>query len=231
MFVLFMLVLWSSVYLYAQIKDRSLEIKSKKDAIARGADFYLDRRCIPVDVKTGVPYLVVHENGKMIPGVGYVRGDLVKVHAYTGKVIENLSQQKRDQLAAKRSIAKRDAVLSGEQYYVYEEPQGYPCRYYSDPARRLPAAPLMYGDVDTDERFFVYSLFFYRKGNPMYVNVLWSIDKQLLCRIIDIDQDTDSEIVEIQEEMDRLNRSGKNVLSDRKFREYLHCNRHDGRSA
>ena len=179
MFVLFMLVLWSSVYLYAQIKDRSLEIKSKKDAIARGADFYLDRRCIPVDVKTGTPYLVVHESCKKIPGGGYVRGDLVKVHAYTGKVIENLSQQKRDQLAAKRSIAKRDAVLNGEQYYVYEEPQGYPCRYYSDPTRRLPAAPLIYGDVDTDERFFVYSLFFYRHGDPMYVNVLWNIDKQL----------------------------------------------------
>ena len=78
MFVLFMIVLWSSVYLYAQIKDRSLEIKSKKDAIARDADFYLDRRCIPVEVRTDTPYLVVHEGVKMVPSVEYVSGDLVK---------------------------------------------------------------------------------------------------------------------------------------------------------
>lgn len=126
MFLLFMIVLWCSVFLYAQIKDRSLEIGSKKEAVKEGVkegvDFYLDRRCIPVDVKTDTPYRVVRESSKMIPGVEYLRGDLVKVHTYTGKVVENLSQQKRDQLIAKRSMAKQDAVLSGKQYYLYEEP-------------------------------------------------------------------------------------------------------------
>ena len=75
--------------------------------------------------------------------------------------------------------------------------------------------------------FFVYSLFFYRHGDPMYVNVLWNIDKQSLCRIID----ADAEVPEIQERMDRLNDSGRYALSNRNFKEYLHCNRHDGRSA
>jgi len=196
MFAFFMITIGACVGLWNLLKAWNKERQSRERAIREGRSFYTDRNNQYVDVETDVPYRYTGGDLTLCNGK-WAYTDLVKVQAYTGKVIKNLTLEKRQKIWAERAAAKEEAIKNGEQYYLYEKcshdwpghsncARMYECQLY-DAHLRMPLADTMWADVNTDERYFVYRL--------APVNVLLNISTGQLEKIVD-EEKYDPELIE-----------------------------------
>ena len=206
MFAFFMIMIIGCVGLYRLVNDWNGERKRKNKAINEGCSFYTDRNNQFVDVKTDVPYRYDGATIHLVNGKWAYR-DFVKEQAYTGKVIRNLTQEKRDETRKARAEAKAEAIKNGDQYYLYEKKSEWPGHcgrmfemQLSDSHMEVPYVDYMWADVNTDTRYFVYRLMF-------DVNVLLNADTGKLEIIVDEDKYDDKKLAEIRYFMENKNKN------------------------
>lgn len=212
MFAFFMIVICGCVGLYRLIEGWNYDRKRRNDALKNGRSYYTDRYNHFVDAKTNVPYRytggsIELKNGK------WVHSDLVKVQAYTGKPIRNLTEEKRERIHKERAAAKAEAIKNGEQYYLYERVSWdwpghsncdrlYECQL-ADTHMRMPLADTMWADVNTDTRYFIYNL-----GG---INVLLNIETGQLEKIVDEEKYSEERIEGVKNRINQINERNKRL--------------------
>ena len=106
MFGLYMLLLVVIVKVVKDLSEAKEFRDRKKRSINKGQSFYLDENGSMVDVKTDIPY-----------DYQRINGDNWKVHAYSRKPIENLSEKARNETEAKE---RAKAIAEGKSVYPFE---------------------------------------------------------------------------------------------------------------
>ena len=217
MFLFFMILISLCVGFYNLLKDWKSDKDSKERAIKNGKSWYVDRYNNYVDVNTDVPYR--YDSHLEFNGEGYRKTDMVKRHAYSGKVIQNLTQDVRDKAKAEREVAKRNAIAAGEDYYVYDIPRYYPgegSKVYDFMVGWLkhgvtPLSNIMWADVNTDERFFCKKIYCYKDGESVYANIMWSLDSGRIERIVDEEFYTEEELSLLRQYIDKENKRHEDI--------------------
>lgn len=215
MFLLFIIILMFCAWFWGLFKDWNRERKNKERSIEQGRDFYVDRYNNYVDIKTDVPYKIVGGNLIISPG-GKTYTDVCKVHARTGKIIENLTQKVRDELAQERIVAKRNAILNGEKYYVYEKKTnrwpGINCGCFefqvnSKYRTTFYTNDTIWADVDTNQQFFLYCVhtIYHRAPKTCFANVLIDIKTGKIVRIVDPEKYTEDELYDLWNLINEIN--------------------------
>ncbi len=176
MFAVIMIVIGVTIYFYNLTRDAYTDNRRRNRAKENGDKFWINRYGHKIDTETGIPYSIevrpIFKNGH------FVRyGDTIYYNPRNGKVIRNKSQEWRDKRALERKQWKTEAINKGEKYYLYDKKKSVGDGYRAIDKRfefegygfnELPDAPVMYADVNTDQRYFV--LCAHRFGNIL-VNV------------------------------------------------------------
>ena len=160
MFGFFMICLAIICYFGKLISDYRSERYKRKRAIEKGNDFYVDRNGFRIKISPDGDYpSEITRDVHYVAGKGIVEGDVVERNPYTGRVIRNLSQEKRNKETKQHEASRAAAIKNGEKYYIYNK------------------CPLEYCDVDTGDVFVITS---HREGQLM-----WNVNTEKYERIVD----------------------------------------------
>ena len=108
MFVLFMITLFCIVWVAKAVSDLRDERLNREIAIKNGRDFYINRKGHKVKISPDGDYVYDIRREVSYGKRGIIYGDTVEYNPINGKIIRNLTQEKRNKLAAIR--AKRREV-------------------------------------------------------------------------------------------------------------------------
>lgn len=211
MFLVFVVIAAMCIGTYKLIADFVDERQRKKTAIKNGMSFYIDRANRTVDIETGVPYRIESARLRIANGKSYYT-DCVKVSALTGSLIQNYTQDKKNDNLKKREKAKEEAINSGENYYIYEERSKWPGATslgetfemaLSNASLKIPKGRYLWCGLDDHKLYFVYTVFSF---SPYVIaNVLLDVEKGKLVKIVDEELYTPDEVNAIKKEMSELN--------------------------
>lgn len=173
MFAMIMIVLICSTALWKMITDLHGERDRRRRAIEKGNDFYIDRYGTKVKIcPTGDYCYTLKREIKSYGPNGIQYGDVVECNPKSGKVIRNLTQERRDKLKELRAQRRREAATKGESYYIYDKNDWDGLRNEDDIA-----SGYEFADTITNDVFLV--------KRTSYGNLLWNVKTKRYERIVD----------------------------------------------
>lgn len=172
MFVLFMITLFCIVWVAKAVSDLRDERLNREIAIKNGRDFYINRKGHKVKISPDGDYVYDIRREVSYGKRGIIYGDTVEYNPINGKIIRNLTQEKRNKLAAIRAKRREVARKAGKKYYMYDKNEwdGFTNEDQLDWGYE-------YADVETNDVFMV--------KHTMFGNILWNVNTERYERIVD----------------------------------------------
>lgn len=198
MFLLFIVLFIGCYGLYKLINDNNNEIKRKQKAIRNGEKYYYDRNGFATDVDTDV----AHHTKRLQPtGPGknpWIKGDVVDINPYTGKIMRNFTQEIRDVRNAEAAKRKQQAIENGDRFYVCAIAYNWDNSVALNAARfdgyaknELPHAHAMFEEVATGRKYFIAKF-------ECGVYVLWDVKEKRFTTILDKELIPQKNLIELE---------------------------------
>lgn len=198
MFVLFMITLFCIVWVAKAVSDLRDEKLNKEIAIKNGRDFYINRKGHKVKISPDGDYVYDIRREVSYGKRGIIYGDTVEYNPINGKIIRNLTQEKRDALNAIRRQRRAQALKEGKAYYLYDKHEWDGFRNEDDLGTGYEFA-----DTETNDVFMV--------SRTIYGNVLWNVKTGYYERIVDEELLSPKKVQYLRTYMNALNENGSNL--------------------